>query len=247
MMGGDGRPLDGRLALAVVFLILIIVLAGVLFKLISMCRDPRRRAERAAWVEERRTKRLYRKAACEHKWKTWRRRFLRLRSDEYEEKSQSVTAPDNGADNILQRQLRTLREATDLVRNLVAAEEGRAQIQSSVVPSHDQQLPYSTPEYIPSHGDSQDSHLLSVDGHLPLYVAPPPRYEDELQGEITVVDGFRYTPSNSAYTPSTVDDATESSIVDCSPRLSFETGRSTIYTKERVEAIIEPDRKEPVH
>jgi hypothetical protein len=59
----------------------------------------------------------------------------------------------------------------------------------------------------------------------PSYSAPPPRYEDELEGEMTVVDGFRYTPSST-------DDATESSIVDCSPRLSFETGRSTLLTKD---------------
>ncbi|KIV97186.1 hypothetical protein PV10_00965 [Exophiala mesophila] len=217
---GDRSVFDYKLTLIVILFILTIIIGGVFFKLIRMCRDPRRRAERAAWVEERRTRRLYRKAACKHKWRTWWSQLFCLMSANFEEKMGNLPGQGRENENVLHRQIRALRDVASLVRNLVAAEEGRSQIQAdgaSESSSQSDQTP--APVYIAS---------LSPP---PSYFAPP-QYEEEIRGEITVVEGFTYTPSHSGYTPSSIGDAAESSIVDCSPRLSFETGRSTVFTRD---------------
>ena len=59
---------------------------------------------------------------------------------------------------------------------------------------------------------------------LPSYTSDPPGYSSGQEGEISVIDGF------SGYTPSTTtnDDTADSSVVDCSPRMSFETQRTVI-------------------
>lgn len=83
---------------------------------------------------------------------------------------------------------------------------------------------------------------------------PPPRYSQDLEGEIAVVDGFRYSPTfgvgnggphtrihhlqshttlGDAYSYDEDDDddsSPGSSVVDCSPRMSFDTGRSAVST-----------------
>lgn len=211
-----------HLALAVVSLVLLVVVGGLVFRVVKICRDPRRRAELAARREERYTKRLYRKAACKHKWRTWWKQLKQQATGDYEEKRQMILEQEGISQDSLQRQILTLRDATDLVRNLVAAEEGRAPADYRALPSRYQsayQSPYGSSAYDTLAGSS------GVSESLPTYAPPPPRYEEELEGDMTVVDGFMYPPS-------TTDDATESSIVDCSPRLSFETGRSTILTRD---------------
>jgi len=60
-----------------------------------------------------------------------------------------------------------------------------------------------------------------------MYSLPPPQYEEELEGDLQVVDGFRYTPSSSSADLDTPD----SSVVDCSPRMSSDTVR-TVLTRE---------------
>ncbi|KEF57360.1 uncharacterized protein A1O9_05277 [Exophiala aquamarina CBS 119918] len=210
-----------HLLLAVVSLVLLVLVGGVIFRIVQICRDPRRRAERAARREEFLTRRLYRKAACKHKWRTWWKQLKRQATGDYEEKRQMILEREGISQDSLQRHILTLRDATDLVRNLVAAEEGRAQGDYRAAPARYQSSypsPYTSSSYDAGVGSSRGSD------NLPAY-APPPRYEEELEGEITVVDGFMYPAS-------TTDDATESSIVDCSPRLSFETGRSTILTRD---------------
>jgi hypothetical protein len=57
---------------------------------------------------------------------------------------------------------------------------------------------------------------------------PPPRYDEELEGDLTVVNGFQYTPRSS----SVDDDTPDSSVVDCSPRMSCDTGRTMITRGE---------------
>jgi len=211
-----------HLWLAVVSLLLLVVAGVVILRIVKICRDPRRRAERAARREELRTKRLYQKAACKHKWRTFWKQLRRQVTGDYEEKRAMILEQEGISPDSLQRHILTLRDATDLVRNLVAAEEGRAQADYRAAPARYQssyQSPYSSSTYDAGVGSSRGTESL------PSYAPPPPRYEEELEGEITVVDGFMYPAS-------TTDDATESSIVDCSPRLSFETGRSTILTRD---------------
>ncbi|KAK5063053.1 hypothetical protein LTR84_005129 [Exophiala bonariae] len=211
-----------HLTLAVVSLILLALIGGLTFRVVRFLRDPRRRAELAARREERYTKRLYRKAACQHAWRKWWRQFKLQATGDYEEKREMILEQEGISQDTLQRQILTLSDATDLVRNLIAAEEGRVQAEHRALPARYQsnpQSPYTSPLYDAVIGSSQMSETL------PPYPPPPPGYEEQLEGEVTVVHGF----SSSA---STTDDATESSIVDCSPRLSFETGRSTILTRD---------------
>jgi len=211
-----------HLTLAVVSLILLGLVGGLTYRIVRFCRDPRRRAELAARREERYTKRLYRKAACQYAWRKWWRQFKLQATGDYEEKREMILEEEGISQDTLQRQILTLSDATDLVRNLIAAEEGRVQAEHRALPARYQstpQSPYTSPSYHAVVGSSRMSESL------PPYPPPPPGYEERLEGEVTVVHGF----SSSA---STTDDATESSIVDCSPRLSFETGRSTILTRD---------------
>jgi hypothetical protein len=199
-----------------------VLTASFIFLLIkhksSWYEDPRRRAERAARKEERRNKKLYRKAACKHKWSTWWRRYRRQRSDDYEEKRQMILEQEGLLEGVMQNEIRSLRNASDLVRDLVRAEEGRARGGGGGANDYHHPYPdgrggYSAPELDAGVGSSREAPP-------PSYGMPPPRYEDEIEGEITVVDGFRYTPSNT-------DDTPDSSVVDCNTRLSLDTGRST--------------------
>ena len=56
---------------------------------------------------------------------------------------------------------------------------------------------------------------------LPSYTSGPPDYTSGQEGDISVIDGF------TGYTPSNTDETPESSVVDCSPRMSFETQRTS--------------------
>lgn len=218
------QSFEYRLGLSILSLLLLVIISAFLFRCIkhkvARFRDPRRQAERAARREERRTRNLYRKAACKHKWSTWWNRLSRWQgTNDYEEKRELILEQEGISDDVMQKEIRTLRNASDLVSDLIRAEEGRAR------PEYDS---YHHEVYVPAYSPAEldagvgSSRLSDV---APSYVTPPPRYEEEFDGELTVVDGFQYTPS-------TTDDTSASSIVDCSPRLSFETGRSTILTKD---------------
>jgi hypothetical protein len=218
--------LQRKLGLAIIVLVLLVILSALVIRAIIKFRDPRRRAERAARWEERRTKRLYRKAACKHKWRTfWKNLCTRKPgTEEYEEKRATLLEQDGlleDDDGGLQKEVRTMQNATDFVRDLVQAEEGRARN----VRSGNHYADGFEPAVLG--GDVGSSRSSDIAPSYKTDVTPPPGYEEEFDGEVMVVDGFRYT-----YTPSNTDDTSESSIVDCSPRLSLETGRSTILTKD---------------
>ncbi|EXJ54658.1 hypothetical protein A1O7_09999 [Cladophialophora yegresii CBS 114405] len=218
--------LQRKLGLAIILLVLLVIVSGVVIRAIIKFRDPRRRAERAARWEECRTRRLYRKAACKHKWRTfWKNLCTRKAgTEDYEEKRAALLEQDGGLeddDSGLEKEVRTMQHATDFVRDLVQAEEGRARNVRSIHSHPDGFEPAVLGGGVGSSRSSDIAPSYKTD------VTPPPRYEEELEGEMIVVDGFRYT-----YTPSNTDDTPESSIVDCSPRLSLETGRSTILTKD---------------
>ncbi|OAG36262.1 hypothetical protein AYO21_09576 [Fonsecaea monophora] len=215
----ERRLLEYRIGLAILLLVLLVILAGLVIRAIVLFRDPRRRAERAARWEERRTKRLYRKAACKHRWRTWWKSFLNQDTSDYEEKREMLLDQEvviEEEDGGLQKEIRTLRNASDFVRDLFYAEEGRAR---SGYRGHRDRDGFEPAELDAGIGSSGLSDIA------PSYVTPPPRYEEELEGEMVVVEDFRYTPSNT-------DDTPASSVIDCSPRLSLETGRSTIVTKD---------------
>ncbi|KAJ9630071.1 hypothetical protein H2204_008726 [Knufia peltigerae] len=206
-----------KLGLAVLALLLLVIVSGLLFKLIRAktlrYRDPRRRAERAARREERRTKKLYRKAACKHKFLSWWKRSTS--TNDYEEKRQMILEQEGVLEEAMRQEIQDLQITSDFLRDVIRAEEGRATYSRN----HAHRRAFTPAELEAGVGSSRLSEVP------PSYSAPPPRYEEELAGEIAVVDGFTYTPS-------ATDCTSESSVVDCSPRLSFETGRSTILTKD---------------
>jgi len=112
----------------------------------------------------------------------------------------------------MQDELRALRSAQQIVEEMYSAEEGRSRHY------HQANRPRA-----PAAELDAGSTSSRVDS-LPAYSVPPPRYEEELEGDLTVVDGFQYTPAST-------DDTPDSSVIDCSPRMSCDTGRTTIVTK----------------
>ena len=119
-------------------LFLALALFSLLTWIIIRLRDPRRRVERAARREERRNKKLYRRAAWAHWWQT---RICTLRhrncprsrgtgtSDTWDEKRTRVLQQEGILEAVCQEDIRQLRVATRPRRTgtstIAAAEEGR--------------------------------------------------------------------------------------------------------------------------
>lgn len=214
-----------RLILSVATFSVTVLILGVLFKLLRVyLSNPRVMADRAAKIEECRNRRAYRRAACQHRMKQLISRFRRRRdstNDDYEEKRAMLrqrTSESQAGDDVMRADINSLRRAHEIVGQLMLAEEGRAQRDTSRV---------STPRNVSPSNSGRSIHSVST---LPPYVAPPPRYSQELSRDMVVVDGFRYTPSNSEATVTSSassfiidDDATVSSVVDCRSRMSFDT------------------------
>ena len=119
-------------------LFIALTLFSLLTWVIIRLRDPRRRADRAARREERRNKKLYRRAAWEHWWQT---RVCALRhrhcprsrgtgtSDTWDEKRARVLQQESILEAVCQDDIRTLQFTTRPRRtgpnSIAAAEEGR--------------------------------------------------------------------------------------------------------------------------
>jgi hypothetical protein len=222
----DQFALQRKLGIAIIVLVLLVIISGLVIRAVIRFRDPRRRAERAARWEERRTKRLYRKAACKHQWRTfWKNIWTRKqRPEDYEEKRCTILAEEallaeDGSG--LSKEIRTMQNTSDLVRDLMQAEEGRARGVRCGQAYPDGFEPAAL------RGPAGSSASSDIAPSYKSDMTPPPRYAQELDGEMVIVSGFGYY-----YTPSNTDETPESSIVDCSPRLSLDTGRSTVMTKD---------------
>jgi flagellar motility protein MotE (MotC chaperone) len=84
--------------------------------------------ERAAAREERRTRNEYRRAARKHAWRKWWRGNWRdqERIDDYEEKRSLIQHQESVLEEVMQEEIRQLREVHGVVNDLVSqAEEGR--------------------------------------------------------------------------------------------------------------------------
>ena len=118
----------------------------------------------------------------------------------------------------MQDEIRVLRSAHEIVEEMYDAEEGRSRLYRAA------NLPgavLAPPVELDATGGSTSGRRAP--SPLSLYSLPPPEYDEELEGDLTVVDGFQYTPSNGAD-----DDTPDSSVVDCSPRTSCDTGRTMV-------------------
>jgi hypothetical protein len=209
--------------------ILLLACCLCLRRKIKWLRDPRRRAECAAICEERRTRRLYRKAAFKHRARTFFQRFRRpFASSDYEEKRAMLVHVDecegdatlDGA--VVRPEINRLRATHELVGEMMhpSSSSSSRPVAVAVVAELD-----------------TDRASLRSGNTLPPYSLPPPSYRAGLGSEFSVVDGFTgYTPSNTSATALTdgtpseseldADLSTESSVVDCSPRLSFDSART---------------------
>lgn len=189
---------------------LFLILSSLIIWVILRLRDPRLRADRAARREERRNKRLYARAARQHKWKrwfcSWRHRNHRCTpASTWDEKQARVSEQEKVLEELMQEDIRKLRNTRRVVNSINAAEQGRS-------------------IYV---YDSDDSRRRSRET-LPGYESEgtqPPSYDLDVNAEITrVADGFRYIPADREYSP-------DSSVISTSPRTSRDD-RSSIYEKD---------------
>lgn len=86
-------------------------------------------------------------------------------------------------DTTMEQELVGLRNAADMVSNLIAAEEGR----------NNQMLQHHLHQQQQQGGDFPGE-------------APPPSYENDAVEAIMVADGFQYTPGGTGYSPSSPTD-----------------------------------------
>ena len=171
--------------------------------ILRRCRNPRRRAEYAARREERRTRRLYRRAAYRQRWRDW---FCRRQPRSgpspgpYDEKRALIIQQESILETAMQAEIRELRNAHEVVNDMVRAEEGRFihELDGGITGVRPRTL--SLPDY--------DSRSESGS-------TEPPTYEEQMEGA-SVVDGFQYTPEGTRSTPA-------SSVVDTSPRISLDS------------------------
>ncbi|CAF9929482.1 MAG: hypothetical protein ALECFALPRED_004333 [Alectoria fallacina] len=177
--------------------------------LLLRCRDPRRRVDCAARREERRTKRMYRRAAQKQAFENWLRsvhlkfKALRFRygfapqaAIGWDEKRTRVIAQEAVLEDMMADDIRALRNAHRVVSSITAAEEGR----------HD---------FVYNSEGSERRRSVST---LPGYESEgslPPSYDDasdSFEGT-TMVNGFQFTPVDAEFT-------SDSSVISTSPRIS---------------------------
>ena len=134
-------PIHHPISLSAVVLrsfFLALVLISFLIWLFLRCHDPRRRVDRAARREERKTKRLYRRAARRQRLKHWiwelRMKYGLVRTAvlRWNEKDTRTAAQEDVLEDVMKDDIRALRNAHRIVSSITgtsaatAAEEGHA-------------------------------------------------------------------------------------------------------------------------
>ncbi|KAI4916199.1 hypothetical protein J4E85_010287 [Alternaria conjuncta] len=202
------------------------------------CSSLRTRTERAAAREERLNARAYRRAARQHAWRSWWRgnwaRRDNQRIADYEEKRALISEQEGVLEDAMQEEIRQLRDAHDVVSDLVRdAEEGRA-INHTPCDCQRQRprAPYSplstASTYPPTSLPEIPSRPLSRTDSLPSYRSEPtepPSYESDLEASEVVANGFRQYTTASTTSERSSHWTPDSSVVDVSPRPSAETLR----------------------
>lgn len=186
-----------------------LIVLSCLAWLLLRCRDPRRRVDYAARREERRTKRMYRRAAQKQAFENWLRsvhlkfRALRFRygfapqtAISWDEKRTRVIAQEAVLEDAMADDIRALRNAHRVVSSITAAEEGRHDFVYGAEGSERRRSVSTLPGY-------------ESEGSL------PPSYDDagnRLEGP-TVVNRFQYNLVDAEFT-------SDSSVISTSPRIS---------------------------
>ena len=184
----------------------LILILGSCFSWICLrCRDPRRRAECLARREERRNKKLYRRAARQHKVKMWfwnlRLRYGLVPNEtlSWDEKRTRVIEQENILEDAMTNDIRALRNAHRVIGNVTAAEEGRTAFVYESERSRSRQSMSTLPGY-----ESEGTQ--------------PPEYDDLSTATtafeaIRVADGFRMASAETEF-------RSDSSVISTSPRIS---------------------------
>lgn len=206
----------------IILFIIFVSFASLAFRHVrqhtTLFRPCTRTADRDCRREERRNRRAHRRAALQHSWSTWWNRYRRPRnSADYDEKCTLILEQEGILEDAMQDELRTLRSAHAIVEEMYDAEEGRSRLYRAA------NRPGASVTELDAAGSSRRGRSRSAGATSLDRLPPPPRYEEELEGDLTVVDGFQYTPSSSS-----VDDTPDSSVIDCSPRVSSDTVRTVV-------------------
>ena len=182
---------------------LALIVVSCLVWLVLSCRDPRHRVDCAARREERRTKRMYRRAAQKQAFENWLRNVhLKVRAFRFRygfapqaaitwnEKCIRVNAQEAVLEEVMADDIRALRNAHRVVSSITAAEEGRHDFAYQSQGSERRRSVSTLPGY-------------ESDGSL------PPSYDEET----AVVNGFQYNHVDAEFT-------SDSSVISTSPRIS---------------------------
>lgn len=186
-----------------------LIVLSCLAWLLLRCRDPRRRVDCAARKEERRTKRMYRRAAQKQAFENWLRsarlkiKAVRFRygfapqaAISWVEKERRVGSQEAVLEDVMADDIRALRNAHRVVSSITAAEEGRHGF------------------VYEAEGSGRQRSVLTLPGYE-SEASLPPSYDDggnSFDGT-AVANGLRYTPVDAEF-------ASDSSVVSTSPRLS---------------------------
>lgn len=186
-----------------------LIVLSCLAWLVLRCRDPRRRVDCATRREERRNKRMYRRAAQKQAFENWLRsarlkfKAVRFRYGfapqaalSWNEKQGRVSAQEAVLEDVMADDIRALRNAHRVVSSITAAEEGRHGFVYEAEGSERQRSVSTLPGY-------------ESEGSL------PPSYDDtgDSYDGTAAVNGLRYNSVDAEFTP-------DSSVISTSPRLS---------------------------
>ena len=186
-----------------------LIVVSCLVWLLLRCRDPRHRVDCAARREERRTKRMYRRAAQKQAFENWLRSVkLKVKAFRFrygiapqaaltwDEKRTRVIAQEAVLEEVMADDIRALRNAHRVVSSITAAEEGRHDFMYQSESSERQRSVSTLPGY-------------ESEGSL------PPSYDDAGDSfeETAVANGFQYNHVDAEFT-------SDSSVISTSPRIS---------------------------
>ncbi|KAE9363565.1 hypothetical protein N431DRAFT_489471 [Stipitochalara longipes BDJ] len=196
----DGPPPRGPRGLVKALYIMKFTAIGFLFAFLILALHrractPKRRADRQARREQRHRRRAYRRAVHKH---AITRLLSRIsgnesdsESDDYEEKRRALLSDaEDGMSTTMTEDITQLRNAAEVVGEIVSAEEDRSLIVIDPTP-----IPATETRPL-----MQDFETLSQVGDGEEL----PAYEDNDGSEASsfVADGFRYTPGSTEYNPS---------------------------------------------
>jgi hypothetical protein len=200
-MGPNGPPfLDHRLhRRRRVRVVLTYLAAGALVSFLiaalhRRCYSKARRQARRARREERRRRRAFKLAAYKHALRSWFARHFSVsyaqdELDREEKRAALATGAEEHDGDVVASEISQLLNATAVVEQILAAEEGRVSVDSrSSLPDYRSEL--GAGEQLPAYEDNDGSELSLV-----------------------IADGFMYTPGTSDYTPGISDTGSMSNVL----------------------------------